>query len=300
MMIFNGSANYSATGYRFVPGCTALVMLVLAGCASSGAARYADQQLDSVLSTIDNPGLCAKAILANTETQTDGLNPADIRVLSWNMQKAQQTDAVYQLGLLSSDIDLVSIQEATLTDEFEQQFPNVPFWSFGPGYVTPKNVTGVMTLSDAEPLTHCVFAVTEPWLRTPKATSVIEYPLQGSATTLLFINVHGVNFTFTAKALAEQLGVLSELVREHTGPVIISGDMNTWSKARVNVLNQFATAHGMESPKFDIDYRKSVFGHPLDHVLVRGIEITDTATYEVDTSDHNALRVELRVKEALL
>jgi endonuclease/exonuclease/phosphatase (EEP) superfamily protein YafD len=249
--------------------------------------------------TISDPASCRAALLQKQAVQSVGFNLQRIRVLGWNLQKAQNSEALYQLGILSSDIDLVSLQEATLNESMLDRFPNLPAWSFGPGYRTTKNVTGVMNLSRFPALTHCVFVSTEPWLRTPKATTVTRYPLQGSSATVLLVNVHGVNFTFTARALAAQLEQFSAMLDSHDGPVVLSGDFNTWSYARLEALKSFATRHQLTLLGFDVDHRKIVFGHELDHVLVRGIEVLDTSSYEVDTSDHNALRVELRVTAAL-
>jgi endonuclease/exonuclease/phosphatase (EEP) superfamily protein YafD len=257
------------------------------------------QAFDSSVATLASPTACLSALRQQQPEHNVGFNRQRIRVLSWNLQKAHNAEALYQLGILSSGMDLVSIQEATLNDSMRGRFPNLPAWSFGPGYRTNKDVTGVMNLSRFPALTHCVFASTEPWLRTPKATSVTEYPLAGGSGTLLLVNVHGVNFTFTASALVAQLEQFSAMIDSHDGPVILSGDFNTWSDARLEALQRFAAKHRLELLDFDVDHRKTVFGNPLDHVLVRGLTVLDTGSYEVDTSDHNVLRVELRVTEAL-
>ena len=122
-------------------------------------------------------------------------------MLSWNVKKGEDEDSLYQLGVISSDADVVTIQEAPLGEMLTSQFPNLPSWSFAPGYKTRDDVTGVMTLSRVAPLTHCVFSSREPWLRTPKATSLTEYPLRDRSETVLAINLHGVNFTFTSRSL---------------------------------------------------------------------------------------------------
>ena len=256
-----------------------------------------NQYFDSGVLTISKLDSCVAAISAIKPVQSIGLDSSRIRILSWNLQKAQHDEALYQLGILSSDADIVSIQEAKLNDNITEQFPNLLAWSFAPGYVTKSDVTGVMNLSKVAPLTHCIFSSKEPWLGTPKATNVTEYPLRGRASTLLAVNVHGVNFTFTSKALAAQLESFAEVIEAHNGPVVLSGDFNTWSNSRLAVLEVFAVKHNLQFLDFAIDHRKVVFGKVLDHVLVRGLEVLDTASYQVDTSDHNALRVELRVME---
>jgi endonuclease/exonuclease/phosphatase (EEP) superfamily protein YafD len=280
--------------------CRAVLLVTLSAlvpACTSVKHQIEGQRFDSAVVTISDPQECVAAVSAIKSVQAIGLNPRRIRILSWNLQKAQHQEALYQLGVLSSDADIVSIQEAKLNDNISEQFPNLPAWSFGPGYTTKSDVTGVMNLSKVAPLTHCVFASTEPWLRTPKATAVTEYPLRGRAATLLAINVHGVNFTFTSKSLAAQLERFSDVIENHNGPVVLSGDFNTWSNSRFVALEAFAVKHDLQLLDFDVDHRKTVFGKVLDHVLVRGIEVLDTTSYQVETSDHNALRVELRVTE---
>jgi len=269
-----------------LPACTA-VQPVDAGV-SVELANYG-------LKTITDPSQCLASINSSDTPADFGLNPNRIQSLSWNLEKGQHSEALYQLGVLSSGIDLVVVQEAPLHSDLTNQFPNLGYWSFAPGYKSRANLTGVMTLSNTEPLTHCVFTVDEPWLGTPKATGVTEYALAGTSRTLMVINVHAVNFTLTAKPLERQLDVFEPFVKAHYGPVVISGDFNTWSEARMQHLRDFADELGLTILEFEVDHRTRVFGRVLDHVLVRDVEVLDTTTFQVDTSDHNALWSEFRI-----
>jgi len=247
------------------------------------------------VATISDPAACLEALAGPRSISDYGLNPNRIQSLSWNLEKGLHDEALYQLGVLSSSMDLVVVQEAALNNSLTGQFPNLKFWSFAPGYQSKVNLTGVMTMSRVPALTHCVFAVNEPWLGTPKATGLTEYPLKGMDTTLLVINVHAVNFTFTASALRKQLDVFAGYVDAHRGAVVLSGDFNTWSEARMKVLQDFAKAHNLKVLTFDVDHRTRVFGRALDHFLVRDVDVLDSTTFQVDTSDHNALWAEFRI-----
>ena len=68
--------------------------------------------------------------------------------------------------------------------------------SFAQGYQRDQLSTGVMTASRIAPLAQCSLTHYEPWLKSPKATSITEYALQGTDNTLLVVNVHLINFTF--------------------------------------------------------------------------------------------------------
>jgi endonuclease/exonuclease/phosphatase (EEP) superfamily protein YafD len=46
---------------------------------------------------------------------------------------------------------------------------------------------------------------------------------------------------------------------------------------------------------FDEDHRKRVFGQPLDHIYVRGLEVLEATTRDVDSSDHNPMSARLHI-----
>ena len=87
-----------------------------------------------------------------------------------------------------------------------------------------------MTLSTSNPSLHCNLTAWEPWLGTPKATSITEYPLQDRDDRLLTINLHAVNFTLGLENFQQQFGALADVLSQHQGPVILAGDLNTWSE----------------------------------------------------------------------
>ena len=112
--------------------------------------------------------------------------------------------------------DLSSRSSATQKNEavIEQSL----YEAFVPGYVQNEIDTGVLTLARTPHLVHCHLLSTEPWLRTPKATSVTLYPLAESDDSLLTINLHAVNFSIGVKAYREQLATAAELIRSASRP----------------------------------------------------------------------------------
>ena len=79
----------------------------------------------------------------------------------------------------------------------------------------------------------------------------------------------------------------------HDGPVILSGDFNTWRKKRLRIVESLAFDLGLEAMSFQEDHRKTVFGQMLDHIYVRSLTPESTDTYNVSSSDHNPLSAEL-------
>ena len=221
------------------------------------------------------------------------LDKNSIKLFNWNIQKSQNSGSLDDLGQFSLDMDLVLIQEAALNEDLIAAVKHAKYWSFAPGYQTKEQITGVMTLSNAEPLVQCNLTNWEPWLRTPKATSITEYGLEASRKTLVVVNIHAINFTLGVKAFKKQLEQVQQILVEHEGPIIVSGDFNTWRKQRVVLLDAMAQSLDLKPLIFDADHRRTAFGHHLDHIYVRDLAATETATQVVDTSDHNPMSVNL-------
>jgi endonuclease/exonuclease/phosphatase (EEP) superfamily protein YafD len=168
--------------------------------------------------------------------------------------------------------------------------------SFAPGYRTrgtAGSVTGVMTLSTAEPLTSCSLISIEPWLRSPKATMITEYGLTDSDQSLLVINIHAINFTIGNKDFREQVRRALSVISGHPGPILLSGDFNTWHWRLSKILRGMANNHGLTMLNYDEDHRKRVFGQPLDHIYVRGLHVIDATSIRLDSSDHNPMSATL-------
>lgn len=236
---------------------------------------------------------CSAALgLARAVQQGDGL-PGELEVLSWNIQKAGNSGWARDLVDIAGDVNLAFIQEASVQAHIPDLLDATPYQNFAAGYSTPGRQTGVMTLSSTSPSLHCNFTSWEPWLGTPKATSVTEYPLAGRTERLLAINLHAVNFTFGLDDLERQLQSLAQLLEQHRGPVILAGDLNTWSGPRQALVNEFTGRFGLDAVAFSPDLRTTAFGQALDHIYIRGLRAQAARVVPVSSSDHNPLRVSL-------
>jgi endonuclease/exonuclease/phosphatase (EEP) superfamily protein YafD len=267
-----------------------LLGIILVGCASLSTDKYAADDWHAYAVAATQTESC-RDLLADSRGSTRAeLDPRNIRILNWNMQKIRDTDALADLYSLSSDTDLVLIQEAAFRDEL---LTGERFWSFAPGYHDGAEQTGVMTLSAAAPLSQCNLTNHEPWLGTPKATSITEYALSGTDETLVVINIHAVNFTFGLKDFRAQIEQIPAILEKHSGPVILSGDFNTWRQKRLDVVAEVSERLGLKAIEFDKDERTMAFGMVLDHVYVRGLNKRSASTRAVSTSDHNPMTVSL-------
>ena len=225
-------------------------------------------------------------------TQGEELS-GDLEILSWNIQKASNDGWAQDLAVLAGDVNLAFIQEASVQAGLSKAIKNPLYQTFAAGYATSSQQTGVMTLSTTSPSGECSFTSWEPWLGTPKATSVTEFPLAGREDRLLTINLHAVNFALGLKELRQQLRALAELLGQHQGPVILAGDLNTWSGQRQTVVDNFTNEFGLGAIAFTPDLRTKVFGRALDHIYIRGLQAQSAQAIPVSSSDHNPLRVRL-------
>lgn len=235
---------------------------------------------------------CA-SVLGKGSPRQGGLLSGNLEILSWNIEKASNAGWAEDLASFSENVDLAFIQEASLQAKIPGVMPADLHSVFAAGYSTANLDTGVMTLSNGLPSSECNLISIEPWLGTPKATSITEFTLQGREERLLAINLHAVNFDFSPQSLKQQLDALTDILNTHSGPVILAGDLNTWSDPRQSVVDSFMHQHDLGSVIFEPDLRTTVFGNALDHIYVRGLRAESAEVIPVSTSDHNPLRVSL-------
>jgi len=254
--------------------------------------RYAG--VDSVQT---NPEACSSQLFGSDRSAHDELDSGDIRLVNWNIQKGGDpqwtTDLATFQSTFQGDPDLMIFQEASLNSNAWGVVSTDQYHSFSPGYRTRRSPTGVMTISTAKPLTQCNLVSVEPWIRTRKATVITEYGLTDTDQTLLVVNVHAVSFTFGTRVFQEQILQAHSVLDNHAGPILLSGDFNTWRGRRSEILDEMTDSLGLEMLAYDEDHRKRVFGQPLDHIYVRGLNVLEATTREVESSDHNPMSARL-------
>lgn len=217
--------------------------------------------------------------------------PKQLTLLSWNIYKAQNQGLYKDLKALNQQADIVLLQEAI---EAEQLKNLKPFWRFSKGYKSGDMQSGVMTLSRWPATVHCTLTDIEPWLRSPKATNIVQYAL-ADQRQLLSINLHGINFTLGTEEFNQQLQNTAALMQNHTGPIIFAGDLNAWSDDRQALVVTTLSALGLSEAVYLNDKRTKAFGLALDQVWARGVTIETTQVSEVSTSDHNPILATLTI-----
>ena len=238
-------------------------------------------------------------VLVNIQVnKTNNYLPNTFSLLNWNIYKQQNPQWSEKLNEWASQADLITLQEAKYDQaliNFSQQqqltyFQNIAFNYKDESY-------GVNTLSRVQASQACGTRYPEPWTMVPKTGIATIYPIADttlensspihSKESLLLINLHGVNFTFTAQPLKEQVTPYLQLIKQHKGPILISGDFNTWSEDRTREIIDTLVSTGFNETQFTKDKRLIVFGRPLDHVFYRGLTLIKAQSISTIASDHS-------------
>lgn len=224
------------------------------------------------------------------------LDPMDISLLNWNIYKGKRDNWDTDLHQFIEERDIVTIQEAHLNNRLKSILHRHQFqWTLNAAFHLNKEPSGVMTASRVPALNTCGMRHVEPLIRTPKTTLISYYPISGHDQTLLVANIHGINFTLGTWTYKKQIKQLFEVVSQHQGPVIIAGDFNTWSQARMHLITSHASSAGLASLDYTNHNRTHVFGNALDHVFFKGLKPVDHHSWHVITSDHNPTRVHFKL-----
>ncbi len=239
------------------------------------------------------------ATTANVGAAALPLPGPDLRVLSWNLHKNDDPGWEADLARFATASDLVLIQEAALTAGLQRVLQDVGYdWVLASSFMLHDHATGVLSAARVPPKSACVQRVFEPLLRLPKSAMITRYALQGTSQTLVVANVHSINFTLGLGAYRVQLEAVARDLADHRGPVIVAGDLNSWNSARLEVVRDVMQRLGLVAVLPWIDTRSRFFGHQVDYVFVRGLEVVYAEAPAVETSDHNPVLATLRVASA--
>ena len=243
----------------------------------------------------------------------DQILPAEITVVTWNVQKGKHPQFGKDLKsiLKFEKPDIVFLQEATADLLESEQLGG--YLAEGWRYPWPGGkAIGVMTLSRVTPVRiqpvpskYREFGVTAP-----KVSLVTEYPLP-DGRRLLAVNVHLLNFErWSLKKISHQLEDLKSIMAVHSGPIIMAGDFNTWNQKRLQLVKKVSREIKLrEVTDFPLGRRtgnmNSDFWHevldvdkrlPLDRFFFNGFEPADARVLNFNSSDHTPILVRLKLK----
>ncbi|NOH81202.1 endonuclease/exonuclease/phosphatase family protein [Vibrio sp. RE86] len=224
-------------------------------------------------------------------------NNGELNILVWNIYKQNRDNWKQSLNQLIQGKQLALFQEASMSEELKVWIGEQGwFGSQVDAFKAFQTTAGVLNLSYSSPLKACAYTELEPWLRLPKSALYALYPLS-NGQQLAVVNIHAVNFTYGTVEYQRQLGVLVDELEQHSGPIIVAGDFNSWSEERLGVMQSALKRIGVAEVAFNPDYRTEfVTGLALDHVFYRGLVLETAEAPQSDASDHNPLLVQFRLE----
>ncbi len=225
-----------------------------------------------------------------------GLSASGFSLLSWNIQKEKRKGWQDDLVRLSQNVDILLIQEAFLSEELRRLLNLKSYhWQMVTAFDYPHAKAGVLTAAVVEPDFVCPLRAAEPLIRFPKTVLITRYPLANRHQSVMIANIHMINLTPTTSAFYDQATQITQILMNHQGPMIVSGDFNTWSKERLAIIEDMAARLNLDPADFKSDLALKVFGHTVDRVYYRGLRLEGAQVIEVSSSDHNPLRARFRL-----
>ncbi|MDG5816379.1 endonuclease/exonuclease/phosphatase family protein [Chitinispirillales bacterium ANBcel5] len=231
-------------------------------------------------------------------------------VLNWNIFKQNRTSFLGDMRTLVQCLnpDFMVFQEALLTPPLIAMLEKELFlsWASSPNIYARNHKThsGVLTASKYKPHSEraLISASTEPFLNTPKSMLFSTYKLWPSGPVLLVVNVHALNFKLGLEDYKKQLKQVFTIVAQHGGPIIVSGDFNSWSRKRTDSLLGLARDAGMSRVEFENMRfgRFPISGKAIDHIFYSGaslapLEGSARCLDHIQSSDHFPMVVKFGV-----
>jgi endonuclease/exonuclease/phosphatase (EEP) superfamily protein YafD len=281
---------------------TFFVLLLLSSCVSIPP-EHLTVSLRGSSSAVQDASDCDideyKNILRSDSEQKPELDSGGFRLLTWNVFKGMKEGWKEDFENLTASYEILTIQEARLTDDLRDLLKKGHYnWDISIAFKYNGAETGVLTASRLDPDFTCTFQIKEPLISLPKTSIVTMYPLSNTDKTLMVVNIHSINFTLGTEHFNKQLQIVENILSQHYGPVIFSGDVNTWSNKRMAILKDFSIRLGLKAVKFNTHDRTRVFGRATDHIYYRELAVTNAAVIKVNSSDHNPMRVSFKLEES--
>jgi endonuclease/exonuclease/phosphatase (EEP) superfamily protein YafD len=224
------------------------------------------------------------------------LDPNAIRILTWNIHKEGDAGWQEDLSQLARSNDVLLLQEVTLLDSLQDILRGTGLrWVMASSFIYGPADIGVLTATRSIPVANCTQRFVEPLIQLPKSAVITWLPLACTTQTLAVGNVHAINFSLSLGTYRAQLTALADALADHEGPIVIGGDLNTWSDDRAQVVREIAGRLGLVEVTYPEDGRTRFLGNQVDHILVRGLDVVASRTIAVTSSDHNPVEAVLRL-----
>ncbi len=219
----------------------------------------------------------------------------EFTIVTWNAHKYADKNFFIDLKTISEVSDVIFLQEAMHSDDWQSAFlNNFPFsFTFYKSFCNNSaQATGVQSAA-RYPLENNLNLISpgkEPITNTPKVSGISRIQIPGFGYVLL-VNTHALNFN-SGGSFEGHIDQIANYISSQSGPVIWAGDFNTWNSNRQKYLNQKTKALGLLHVIPAHDDRQQV----LDHIFVRGLKFKSAEILNRNTSDHKPLTATFLIK----
>jgi endonuclease/exonuclease/phosphatase (EEP) superfamily protein YafD len=281
--------------------CIVAILLLAAGCVRipehhGTAGKYNELSDINTECFSQDATLSFNPLAANQ--QADELNARNFVVLNWNSYKGKKKGWQEDFDRLSSQSDLVIMQEGHLNVDLQDLLNKRQYkWDIAKAFIYRDTYHGVLTASRIKPDFLCSLRQPEPLSGIPKTVLITRYPLANTVESLVVANVHMINFSLDIAAYRAQLTKIAEIVAQHQGPLIVAGDFNSWNTARQSTLAEFMQELDLRQVGFEDDKRVTFMGQNVDHIFYKKLLPIEAFTEKVTTSDHNPMLVTFRLTD---
>lgn len=275
-----------------------LLLILMTGLLATGCVSVPEhaQLINSLGDSTPVSHICHQKPQANPQPRS--MINSEFSLVSWNIHKLDKPGWQDDLNRLGQDMDVLLLQEAYLQPDLAKWLEKTSLmWDMSPAFEYRTVPAGVLTAGRAQSDVNCSLIRHEPNIYLPKAALVSFYPMQENKQLLLVANIHGINFTTNPLELGQQLAEVREIIRYHAGPVILAGDFNTWSQARMDILETMAEELELNPVHFEGPQPATHMGRVVDHIYFRGLQALESQVLPVKSSDHHPLKVRFVLNE---
>lgn len=228
--------------------------------------------------------------------------PETFGLLCWNVYKNNQKHPKFQHFLQKEsqkrNVDFMLFQEASFQNDHYFELAHFSY-DGAANLEFKKKFYGVLTASRVESRDAKAYLSEgkESLWGPHKSLLLSKYPFE-DGSSLLILNVHAINFRESSR-YSKEMERLLILLKEHTGPMIVAGDFNTWNKTRMMKLQNIADELSLSRVAFAKTGKvKSFMGKALDFIFYRGVVLLEEEVLnDHQLSDHHPLFVRFKKKE---
>lgn len=226
------------------------------------------------------------------------LNSKNLNILVWNLYKGRNKEFPAVFAKLAKDRDVILLSEVINEAPISTSLAKLTnfSWDMAAAFLMKNKVatgTAIGSYAEARNVRFYRTKDVEPFVKSPKATTLTEYAIPGSTKTLLAISIHGINWDGD-DSMVRQLEMMMPDIEKHQGPIVFAGDFNFKNPTRLKLAQQILGRAGVTRVPWQNPNTKK----QLDDAFTRGVKVHKARLindYIDKGSDHPAIELQLEI-----